>query len=149
MSESTGRTEVIKSYVSEQTKQDLEREADQRGESLSSLADEYIRRGLRQDRTDAMAAETEAERHIQDLVDRGVSEVEKVSRQIREQHAKSAVYGIAAFELLKQKHGEAEVKEALQTGTRRLQEDDIDVEPDESTPSTQNDADDDDGGFWS
>ena len=141
----SARTETVKSYVSPSTKQDLDREADRLGLSRSALIARYCRRGLRQDREEDLAADTEAARRLGDVLDAGIDDMEDVARQIQDLNAKTGVYAVAAFELVKREHGEAAVRKALQTGARRLREqespapvDDVDHEetPTESTSST-------------
>lgn len=116
----SGRTETVKSYVSLATNQDLDREADRGDLSRSALIAEYCRRGLRQDRENELAAETEAARRLGDVLDAGIDEFEDVARQIQDLNAKTGAYAVATFELVKESHGEAAVREALQTGFRRL-----------------------------
>lgn len=48
-----------------------------------------------------------------------------VARQIQDLNARTGVYAVPAFELLKKDHGEAAVREALQTGSRRLRDEDL------------------------
>lgn len=139
----SSRTEVVKSYVSPQTLNDLDREADRRDMSRSALVDLYIRRGLRQDREDDVAAETRAVTELQDVIDRGLDDFRNTARHIQDLNAKSGVYAVAAFELLKQNYGEAQIREALQTGSRRLRDDDL--APDEESSDQEDDHS---AGFW-
>jgi len=146
-SDSGGRTEVVKSYVSQQTLEDLDREADRRGCSRSSLVDEYIRRGLRHDREDEVAAEARAVRKLQDVLDQGLDDFRETARHQQDLNAKTGVYAVAAFELLKDNHGQAQVKDALETASRRLRDDELDVDDVASNLDDKPD-DGDDGGFW-
>lgn len=144
--EGSGRTETVKSYVSSETKRDLDREAERQDVSRSSLIAQYIRRGLRQDREDDVAAETRAEQRLQDVLDAGLDDMADVARHQQEITAKSGVYAVAAFELIKQEHGEAAVADALRAGARRLREDDIDdlatVEAEDVDGASDDDQDD-------
>lgn len=121
---SSARTETVKSYVSPQLKEEIEREADRRDLSTSSLVEAYCRRGLRQDREDELAAETEAARRLGDVLDQGLDDFQDTARHIQNLNAKTGVYAVAAFELLKREYPEQTVKKALQTGSRRLRADD-------------------------
>jgi len=147
-SESDGRTEPVKSYVSEATLKELDREADQRGMSRSSLIETYIRRGLRQDREDELEAQSRAARELQDVIDQGLDDFRDVARQIQDLNAKTGVYSAATFELLKQGHPDSTVQDALSVGSRRLR-DDVDVEDtDSSVQSDDLQEDDQSEGFW-
>jgi hypothetical protein len=62
-------------------------------------------------------------------------------------NAKTGVYAVAAFELIKSDYGQAQVKDALETASRRLRGDELDV--DDVASNLDDELDDgDDGGFW-
>jgi hypothetical protein len=119
--DSSGYTETVKSYLTETMKADLDREADRRGVSRSAVIREYCRRGLRQDREGELAAETEAARHLHDIIDAGLDDMEDVAQEIEAVNAKTGMYAIATFELVKRDHPEGVIADAVEAGARRLQ----------------------------
>lgn len=120
------RDQEITFYADEQTKHELEELAAEHGTTRSTLVYELVRKGIRREREGDVSAETRAAERLQDLLDEGLGNMENVARQIQDLNAKTGVYAVAAFELVKKEHGEAAVEEALRTGSRRLREDNVD-----------------------
>ncbi|WP_139231279.1 hypothetical protein [Halostagnicola kamekurae] len=120
------RDREITFYSDEQTLRELDELADEQDTTRSTLVFELVREGLRREREGAVSAETRAAERLQDLLDDGLSDMEHTAREIQDLNAKTGVYAVAAFELVKKHHGEAAIREALQTGSRRLREDDVD-----------------------
>jgi hypothetical protein len=120
------RDQEVTFYSDETTLRELDELADERDTTRSTLVFELVRDGLRREREGEVSAETRAAERLQDLLDDGLGDMEDVARQIQELNAKTGVYAVAAFELVQQNHGEAAVRKALQTGARRLREDDVD-----------------------
>jgi hypothetical protein len=120
------RDQEITFYSDEQTLRELDELADDQDTTRSTVVFELVREGLRREREGAVSAETRASERLQDLLDDGLTDMEDTAREIQDLNAKTGVYAVAAFELVKQQHGEAAIREALQTGARRLREDDVD-----------------------
>jgi len=143
------RDREITFYSDEQTLREIDELADEQGTTRSTLVFELVREGLRREREGAVSAETRAAERLQDLLDDGLTDMEDTAQQMQDLNAKTGVYAVAAFELVKQDHGEAAIREALQTGAQRLRDDDIDdlasdEDDDQATPS--DDGDDQDTG---
>ena len=119
------RDREITFYSDERTLRELDELADERETTRSTLVFELVREELRREREGAVSAETRAAERLQDLLDDGLTDMEDVARQVQDLNAKTGVYAVAAFELVKQSHGEAAIKKALRTGARRLREDDV------------------------
>lgn len=141
------RTEQVKSWVSEQTKAELVAEAERRDISQSQLANQYIERGLRQDKEEDVSAETRASRQLQDIIDQGLDEFGRLAQDIRDMQARSGAHSVATFELIKDDYPETTIREAFVTGRDRLRDD---PDPDDvaETRTTTDDVDDESGGFW-
>lgn len=123
---SVARDQMVTLYSDELTLQEVDELADKRDTTRSTLLFEFVREQLRQEREGAVSAETRAAERLQDLIDGGLTEMEDTARQMQSLNAKTGVYAVAAFELVKQSHGEAAIRKALRTGSRRLREDDLD-----------------------
>jgi hemerythrin-like domain-containing protein len=111
-------------YTDEQTLHDLDKLSNERDTTRSTLIHNLLRDALAREREGELAAETRAMRRLQALVDEGKEDMKEIARQQQDLNAKTGAYAIAVFELVKQRHGDAEVKQALQTGARRLRDDD-------------------------
>lgn len=143
----SNRTEQVKAHVTPETKRELEREAETRDLSISQLANEYIERGLRQDREDELSAETRAAQQLRDTIDRGLDEFEQIARDMREMQARSGAHTVATFELLKQDYPEQRIQQAFRTGRDRLREDVDPADVTDDIPDSRDDSED-QGGFW-
>lgn len=142
------RSEQVKVWVTEQTKAELVAEAERRGISQSQLANQYIERGLRQDKEEDVSAETRAAQQLQDIIDQGLDEFEDIARDIREMQARSGAHSVATFELIKDGYSETTIQDAFVTGRDRLREDaDSDNVAETRTDSTA-ESDESDGGYW-
>lgn len=142
------RSEQVKVWVTEQTKAELVAEADRRDMSQSQLANQYIERGLRQDKEEEVSAETRAARQLQDIIDQGLDEFEQIAHDMKEMQARSGAHSVATFELIKDDYPETTIQDAFVTGRDRLREDtDPDDVAETRTDSTA-DSDDSDGGYW-
>jgi len=143
------RDREITFYSDEQTLREIDELADEQGTTRSTLVFELVREGLRREREGAVSAETRAAERLQDLLDDGLTDMEDTAQQMQDLNAKTGVYAVAAFELVKQDHGEAAIREALQTGARRLRDDDIDdlaSDEDDGQATPSDDGDDQDTG---
>jgi hypothetical protein len=127
----------ISLYVTEDTKRDLERRADDEDLSLSNYLRKLIDRQRIMDAEDEVSAQTRATERLQRLIDEGTTEMRGVSADIRDMNAKMGAYAIAAFELQARHHEQAEIRDALSTGARRLQED---ADPEDAAASAAAEA---------
>ena len=121
------RTERITTYVDVETKQQLEKDADGAGKSVSTHVHDLIEREQRRDTTDQRLRELNAEERLEGLI-----------ADIKDIQARAGVYAVANFELLKQEYPDPLRRQALAAGSRRLR----DPGPPEIDPSGDDDDED-------
>ena len=116
-------------------KRDIRERANESDESMSAIARRAIQQYLSEERAAELNTETLVEERIEELVSVGIDEITKTASQIAKMNAKMGVYSVANWELLKQSHPDAKRRDALSTGSRRLQTDlsegivsDLDIE---------------------
>lgn len=125
------RDERISLYVTEERKHDLERRAESEDVALSKYLNQLIDRQMQMEAEDEVSAQTRATEQLQRVIDEGQRDLRDVANDVRTLNAKAGVYAIAAFELVKQDHQQAEIRDAISTGSRRLRDD---VDPSEAVP---------------
>ncbi|MFC4990596.1 hypothetical protein [Saliphagus infecundisoli] len=141
------RTEPITLYVTEQRKQEIEDRAEREDTTVSSYLNHLIERQLRVEAEDELSAESRATEELQRVIDEGTRQLRDATEDLRELNAKTGVYTIANFELLKQNQKQPAIKDALSTGSLRLREDlDLDTEVDPEAESEPPSDDDDSNG---
>lgn len=118
----TKRDNAISTYVSETTKNEVEERARKEDVTVSTYVADLIRREMRREASDNLAAEIRAEERLQELIALGKDEMREVAREIAEMHAKTGTYAAANFELLKRDHKDALRRDALSTGSRRVRQ---------------------------
>lgn len=154
-----GRTEPITFYLTAEEKQALQREADDADESLSSHVTRLVRRQRQLDAEEEISENLNPEerlleiaREATDQIEDSVAEVEHAATDLRDMQARSGVYSIANFELLKDGYADPRRQDALRTGRNRLRqpiEDHNAVEDantGQNTSDTGDNADDNDNG---
>lgn len=117
------RDRKITFYVTEETGEKLDREADAADETLSGYVNDVVQDHLRRKATDELEDHVHAEDRIRALTAEASDEVRQATREIADMNAKMGAYAVATFELLKDDHKDARRREALSTGARRLRED--------------------------
>ena len=105
------RTEPITTYVDVETKEQLEKDADRAGKSVSTHVHDLIEREQRRDTTDQRLRELNAEERLEGLI-----------ADIKDIQARAGVYAVANFELLKQEYPDPLRRQALAAGSRRLRD---------------------------
>jgi hypothetical protein len=132
-------------YVEDDIKQELERNADEEDQTISTYAANLLERQLQADATDQIEREQNAEERLNELIALGKdeltqmgTEIADLQQDIRELHAKTGVYAVANWEVLKQSVGDDERRAALSTGSQRLRDDrdPADAEPADETAET-------------
>jgi hypothetical protein len=136
-------------YVEDDIKQELERNADDEDQTVSTYAANLLERQLQTDATDQIEREQNAEERLNELIALGKdeltqmgTEIADLQQDIRELHAKTGVYAVANWEVLKQSVDDDERRAALSTGSQRLRDDrdPADAEPaNETAETTAND----------
>jgi hypothetical protein len=139
-------------YVEDETKAELEARADDADQSISTYLRDMTLGHLRREAQDELASEVRAEERIQELISTGVERMERTAEQMADMQAKAGVYAAANFELMKTDHKDAQRRDALSTGARRLRQDvdAVHAELDDTaeTATADGDATDDEKGYF-
>lgn len=149
--------EQLTTYVDSE----VAREIDRRAEAEDVSASEYIARVLDQhihdDMVDEQAREHRAEQRIQELIAEARDEVAEATGGLEDLVAKSGVYSIAVWELVKDNYDDPRRQHALEVGRERLRDDmealgrDLDdhetQQPSMSAPDSGSSSDSDDLGW--
>ncbi|WP_254547194.1 hypothetical protein [Halomarina pelagica] len=131
-------------YVEQETKDQLHREADDRGLSLSAYCHQLLDQARKEDAQEELAEELNAEQRLREIATTATEELQQTAADIRDMNAKLGVYAVANWELLKQEHPDSLRQEALRTGRRRLRtplgDHSVDVDPDPTTDTPDSNA---------
>lgn len=135
-------------YVEDDLKQELERNAADEDQTVSTYAASLLERQLQADATDQITREQDAEERLNELIALGKdeliqmgTEITELQQDIRELHAKTGVYAVANWEVLKQGVDDDARRDALSTGSKRLRDD---RDPADAEPGSDESGDDDD-----
>ena len=132
-------------YIEDDLKQELERNAEDEDQTVSTYAANLLERQLQTDATDQIEREQNVEERLNELIALGKDELTQVGTEItelqqdiRELHAKTGVYAIANWEVVKQGVDDEARRAALSTGSKRLRDDrdPADAEPTGETTET-------------
>lgn len=130
-------------YIEDDLKQELERNADEEDQTVSTYAANLLERQLHTDATDEITREQNAEERLNELIALGKdeltqmgAEVADLQQDIRELHAKTGVYAIANWEVVKQGVDDDARRAALSTGSQRLRDD---RDPTDAEPASETD----------
>lgn len=128
----------ISLYTDLATKKELEERAEEQDQALSKYCMSVLRDHLDDERAAEIDAETRVEEAMQEIVALGKDELRRTARQIAGMNARMGVYSIANWELIKQEYPDAQRRDALSTGSRRLRKsvdaplaDELGVDPDD------------------
>ncbi|WP_049904058.1 hypothetical protein [Halococcus agarilyticus] len=135
------RDNEIATYVSDETKAELDRRAEVEGISRSQYLNDLIHREFQRDEQERAASELRAEQRIRALMNEAADEIRQASEEMREMNAKAGAYAAANFELLKRDHTDGVRRDALETGSRRLRQDLDDTHADLDGVAENADAD--------
>ena len=118
-------------YVSDADRSRLEREADQADMSISGYVMSIVQKKWNTEDAEETAKEARVEERVERVASKATDDIEAMveqqqqrTEQMADMAARSAVYSIANFELLKltQKPPEAARTKSLQIGSRRLRD---------------------------
>lgn len=133
------RDEAIICHCSNSLKRDVKELAEARDQSVSEFVREILKQELHEQHKDEIVRETRAEERIEetvaiakDEIRQEVEEFKETAQQVQEVSAKSGVYSIALWEILKTDTADNRRQDALSTGSRRLRDDllgDLDLDP--------------------
>ena len=107
------RTERVAFYTDYGTKRQLEKDAERADKTLSTHLHDLVQREQQRDTTEQRYRELNAEERLESLI-----------ADIKDIQARTGVYAVANFELLKRDHPDSLRQEALSTGSRRLRDPD-------------------------
>ena len=144
------RTNGVSVYMSDDMEQELKQRARDSDKTLSAYINDLLRRELQREAEDDVASEVRAEERIRELIGIATDEMQQATEEMRDMNAKAGAYAAANFELLKQSHKDAERRDTLSTGSRRLRQDldavvdDLGGGSHEPTQRRESDATDDD-----
>ena len=110
-------------YVTQERKNEIERQAEQEDISVSAYLNRAVGRQLIREAEDEIVTETRAAERLEKLIDRGTRQLRDATDDLRELQAKQGVYTIANFEFLIQDQKQVTINDALSTGARRLRQD--------------------------
>ena len=152
------RTNKFTVYVSDADQARIEREADEAGMSVSGYVMSAVQERWTDEDTEEAAKEAQLEERVERMASKATDEIEALieqqqqrTEQMADMAARSAVYSIANFELLKltQKPPEAARTKSLQIGSRRLRDPfdpdadantDLAIEADDSAEQAEQEA---------
>lgn len=140
-------------HCSGSLKRDAEDLAAAHGLSVSELMRETLKRRIHEENKENVVRESKAEERIENLIAQGkdeirqevrqdLSEFKEVAQQVQEVTAKTGVYTIANWELIKGDVSDGKRQHALSTGSSRLRDDlleGLDLDP-EAVEVDENDS---------
>jgi hypothetical protein len=132
------RDHRVTAHVTEATRKELERNADEEEMSLSAYINKLLERGLRQEAENEVSANSRAVENLQTQIDEGTRQLRDAAKEAKDANRKTGVYGIAAFELLKREYADGVVDDALDTGFDRLRDDDREPEQSQDNETDDN-----------
>lgn len=152
------RTNQIGVYVSNSDKSRLEREAEQADMTVSRYIMSFVQKEWNTEDAEEVAKQANVEERVErmtsnaaDRIEEAIEQHQRRTEQMTDMAARSAVYSIANFELLKltQKPPEAARTKSLQIGSRRLRDPfdpdadanaDLAIETDDSADQAEQEA---------
>jgi transposase-like protein len=117
------KSEKIAMYVDEDMKQAISAAADRADMPMAAWMRQAAERQLRAERQDELVETTQAEQRIERLIDQATTEISQAAEGMHEITAKTGVYTIANWELLKTGFSDPKRQQALSTGSQRLRDD--------------------------
>jgi transposase-like protein len=117
------KSEKIATYVDESQKKAIKSAADRNDMTMAAWMRQAAERQLRAERQDEIVENTKAEQRIERLIDQATTEIAQAAEGMHELQAKTGVYTIANFELLKTGFSDPKRQQALSTGSQRLRDD--------------------------
>ena len=118
-----GRNEQLTTYVDGDVAREIERRAKAENVSASTYIAQVLDQHIHDRAVDDQAREHRAEQRIQELVAEARDEVAEATEGLEDLVAKSGVYSIAVWELVKDEYDDPQRQHALNVGTERLRED--------------------------
>lgn len=111
----------LTTYVDDRINHEIESFADDEGLSKSAATRKLLEQAIMDRKQGEVSADVRAAQQLQRVIDDGKREIQRATRHMSEIAALASVYSAANFELVKQGHGQAARRQALDTGRRRTQ----------------------------
>lgn len=122
------RDHRVTAHVSEATRKELERNADEEEMSLSAYINKLLERQLLMEAEDEVSSHVRATEQLQRTIDEGQRQLRNIGKEVENKNRKAGAYGVAAFVLLQREYSEEIVNAAIEAGNRRLHEDEFEGE---------------------
>ena len=132
-----GRNKQLTTYVDGDVAREIERRAEAEDVSASTYIAQVLDQHIHGEAVEEQAREHRAEQRIQELVAEARDEVAEATEGLEDLIAKSGVYSIAVWELVKDEYDDPRRQHALDVGTERLREDMDAVEGDIESAQAQ------------
>lgn len=124
------RDQQISTYVTSETKNEIDRRADEEDLSVSAYTARLIERGLVRESEDDITSETRAKENLERLISEGTDDLSRVARQIQDAESQWARYSMVNFLILKNTTdlSEQEVNQLFETAAERFSDHTGDIE---------------------
>lgn len=132
-----GRNEQLTTYVDAKVAREIERRAEAEDVSASTYIAQVLDQHIHGEAVEEQAREHRAEQRIQELIAEARDEVSDATEGLEDLVAKSGVYSIAVWELVKDEYDDPRRQHALDVGTERLRENMDALEGDIESARTQ------------
>lgn len=133
----TEKSERLVVYVDPSTKQAVENQAESLDESVAEFGRKAITYRLKAEQQDEILQQTNAEQRIEALIAEATDSIQEVNEDFRDLLAKTGVYTIGNWELVKRDYSDQQRQAALSAGSRRLRKDMDVLDLDTEKESTQ------------
>lgn len=107
-------------YLSTDLKQSIETQSDRNDQTQNEWVRDAIRRKLKNERQESVIESTNAEQRLEALIKQVSDEIDEVTQGYRDLMAKTGVYTIANWELIKRDYSDVQRQQVLETGRKRL-----------------------------
>jgi hypothetical protein len=107
-------------YLDSDLKESIELQADRSGQSQNEWVRDACRRKIKAERQESALEATNAEQRLEALIQQVADEVDEVTQGYRDLMAKTGVYTIANWELIKRDYSDVQRRQVLETGRQRL-----------------------------
>lgn len=128
------RDNQLTTYVDDDLYAEIERRARDQNTSKSEVVAMAIERGIHEDLLDEVSRQTDAERRIEQVVDRATDEIEATAETTLDEiqaHLqlmnsvllRTGMYSRGTWELVQENHGDVIAKQAMQTASQSFKRD--------------------------
>lgn len=124
------RDQQISTYVTDETKSEIDRRAEDENLSVSAYCARLIERGLVRESEDDITSETRARENLERLISEGTDDLSRIARQIQDAEAQWARYSMVNFLILRNTTdlSEQEINQLFETAGERFSDHTADIE---------------------